>query len=898
MGVLREIRGDLGLNMNKGNSRGDSLGRRISLTTTGVVAGVFVIFFTIFIIYRVSVINTQLNTQLVRISKLAETRLVSIVWHLDVLAVSNFLKGIIADETVAYVGVVVDDVVLAKECNPDFLDREFAFFKNSADFIEQSVDITHLDTKIGIFQISLSRQKLFHELIFNLSFALALIAFGIVSIFFTSFFVTRRYVFNPLSKLEQSAKLIPAGKLITPVDTDLDLDRDDEIGVLSKAFNTKIKQLKSNIDILDSKVRVLKVELEQSKEATEKATQAQSEFLATMGHEIRTPLNSILEMAELLAETDLSRDQRHFVPALVASGELLLSIVNDILDFSKIESGRLQLESIPFSLSELVESVGGNLARRAQEKGLELLCRVAPEVHPFRVGDPVRLRQIFVNLLTNAIKFTQKGEVVLEVLNDPESSEQETLKFRVSFTGTRIAEEKLGMIFEGFSQVDTPSTRESGGTGLGLTVTRHLVELMDGRIWAESNAGVETAFVFVARIPGVKQPQSSATDLLPDLKGIRILVVDDNLMNRQILDEVFTPLGARVGEAESGGRALAELALAEKAREPYRLMLLDLKMPGMDGAHVLARMKTMELSTPPAVVMLTSSSYTGETTLYPDSSIVGYLVKPIKRSKLLEIILDILAKDLISREDRSANEKPGSIALPPLRILLAEDIETNKKLVELFLGDTPATIDAVENGKLAFEKYTLNKFDVVLMDIQMPIMDGYEATRAIRKWEQENGTDETPIIALTAHTFAQHQQKCYDAGCTGFIAKPIKKNGLLRVLAGIFPAPQTVPMAAVFGSKRIKANIKVDFQCFVPEFFEEITVALATIRRMMEDGDLDGVRTVGHGFKGAANNLEFFDLAELFFMLEKAAKNKKSELVEKQLAEVKCYLESVDIEYM
>ena len=427
------------------------------------------------------------------------------------------------------------------------------------------------------------------------------------------------------------------------------------------------------------------------------------------------------------------------------------------------------------------------LAVKAHEKHLELVCRVAPTVLVDLVGDPHRLRQVVVNLLGNAIKFTEKGEVVLLVEPDPRSTTPEALRFSISDTGIGIAVEKKEVIFDSLSQVDSSTTRKYGGTGLGLTISKRLVEMMHGQIWVESQLGQGSTFYFTATFGVQATPTHQSQIALPDLKNLRVLIVDDNPTNRLILREILLARGAIVHEARDGAEALVTWEQSQASYQPYQLVLLDCRMPGMDGFEVAEQLRKGSHLSEAVIMMLTSDERRGNVSRVRELGIRGYLVKPIKQAELLKTIGAAL-----NRTQRSRGLTGPLIAThltinrradgEPLRILLVENSSDNRLLIKVYLSKTPYELEMAENGLEGVAKFKSGNYDLVLMDVQMPVMDGYTATQQIRQWEAANARLPIPIVALTAYALQEETQKSLDAGCTAHITKPIKKAALLAIL--------------------------------------------------------------------------------------------------------------------
>ncbi len=542
-------------------------------------------------------------------------------------------------------------------------------------------------------------------------------------------------------------------------------------------------------DVTENKKR--EEELVEARTAAQKASLAKSTFLAIMSHEIRTPMNAIIGMCEILEETVLSKTQRDYLKVLREAGETLLAIINDVLDISKIECGDVEIEKSEFELDRLVEKVCDILAIKAHMKNVEFIDHISPEVPVKLIGDAYRLRQILVNLIGNSIKFTDEGEVVLSVsLAEKDGLECKTkekdgvcLLFSVKDTGIGIAKDKQEVIFDSFKQADSSTTRKFGGTGLGLSISKRLVELMGGKMWVRSEEGKGSEFFFTVEF-GLQKEKKTHTYVEPkevDVRGISTLIVDDNATNRLILKEILTAWDANVVEASGGEEAISIIKSARKKGEQFRLVLLDRRMPSVDGfevAEIIREDKKSEETT--TIMMLTSDYRMTDLNIIDKLGIGCYLVKPIKRDELKNAILTTLG--LWKAKKKEEIKKIKASDLPAMKILLVEDTEDNRLLIKAFLKDSQVEIDEAEDGKIAFEKFKKNVYDLVLMDMQMPVMDGYTATKKIRTWEKRVGAQETPVIALTAFALKGDAEKSLDAGCNTHLAKPVKMETLLNVL--------------------------------------------------------------------------------------------------------------------
>jgi len=706
----------------------------------------------------------------------------------------------------------------------------------------------------------------------------------------------------------------------------------DFMGEFSEAFNSMTRQLKLSFEEREQATRALHEQvselakarkamlnimedLEEARKVAESATKAKSDFLANMSHEIRTPMNAVIGMAHLALQTQLTPKQEDYLKKIQRSAHSLLGIINDILDFSKIEAGKMHMEATDFSLDEVLDGVSTVVGVKALEKELEFLVHTAPDAPLALVGDPLRLGQILINLCNNAVKFTDQGEIMVSTRVEERGEQETTLRFSVRDTGVGLSEEQRGKLFQAFSQADTSTTRKYGGTGLGLTISKRLVEMMGGEIWVESEPGKGSNFIFTARFGLTRKVARRRLEPSVDLRGMRVLVVDDNASSREILQSLLESMTFEVSVAASAEEGISELE-KEASGRPYRLVVMDWMMPGMDGIKACEAIKRHPgIPEKPKVIIATAYGREEVMQRSEKAGVDGFLLKPVGQSVLFDAIMIAFGKE-VSGRDRAAEAKSGAeedlVKIRGARVLVAEDNEINQQVAQEILEKGGLVVHIAGNGKEAVERVRCGDYDAVLMDIQMPVLGGFEATREIRK---EVRFKELPIIAMTAHAMAGDREKSLEAGMNDHVTKPIDPDQLFSTLVrwikpgerqvgeGTCPGsedekgeadlPLQLPgISMASGLERVGGNVKL-YTKLLGKFRKGQEDACAEIKKALESGDRESAVRLAHTVKGVSGNLGAEALYRASAELEKVLKEGGDENLEGPMQEFDARLREV-----
>jgi signal transduction histidine kinase/DNA-binding response OmpR family regulator len=708
--------------------------------------------------------------------------------------------------------------------------------------------------------LSPTREAITRLRVTSIAVGLAALLCGALVAFYGADRITR-----PLTDLRRAADAIAAGRY----EVEVRGGSGDEVGALASALRTMVERVREAVAQLTTQAK----ELTLARDGAAAANRAKSSFLANMSHEIRTPMNAVLGFTELVLDTELTAEQRRSLELVHSSSEALLTILNDILDYSKIEAEHLKLESIPFDLPKVIHATATLLAVRAREKHLELIVDVPPDVPHLVRGDPTRLRQVLVNLIGNAVKFTETGEVAASASVVERDTNRALVQFRVRDTGIGISADAQTDIFQEFTQADASMTRRFGGTGLGLAISLRLARLMGGELTVTSEVGRGSEFSFTLGFPlEASAPATVVRGRVASLSGRRLLVVDDNETNRRILRDMLGAEGIAVQEARGAEAGLEALRRAKGEGVPYDLVILDAQMPERDGFQLAADVRADPEIADTRLLMLTSAGQRGDGERCRQLGVQAYLTKPIARADLIEAVGIVLvaasstggARDVITRHSIAESRHT-------LRILLAEDNLVNQQVAMAMLVKRGHQVDVVGNGREAVDAITARAYDLVLMDIQMPEMDGFEATAVIRALPRGRTL---PIIALTAHALAGDRERCLAAGMNGYLTKPFKAHELFAAVErGVVGAGASPPVdLAAFRATMREAGAEDAVEGILDTFVEHAGGHVDALERATMSGNAEAIATAAHAFKSAAGSIRAGGLAGALQAVEQAGR--------------------------
>ncbi len=754
-------------------------------------------------------------------------------------------------------------------------------------------EVVHDGERQGTLLLNIDLSALYHTLLWQLLIALVTMLLGL---FIARIILSRltRSVLEPVTALSAMMNRVSEQADYTVRAQQSEIA---ELDVLSSGFSTMLKQIENrdrklaeHRENLEQQIIARTSQLEEAKSEAEAANRAKSDFLANMSHEIRTPMNGIIGLTHLIQKGELPSHQQDYMDKIESSAHSLLEIINDILDFSKIEAGQLEFEQIDFSLGEVLSQLADITVFKASEVGLELLFDVDRAVPQQLIGDPLRLQQVLVNLTNNAIKFTEQGEVVIEARLKQEQQGVAEIHFSVSDTGIGMTDEQLTRLFQSFSQADSSTTRKYGGTGLGLAISKQLVECMGGRIWVESEYGVGTTFHFTVQL-GIGEMHQEVVDLHQALDGIKILVVDDNEASRQILEHALSEYPLHLEVVTSGEEAIQALVQAQWQQVPYQVVLMDWQMPKLDGIETTEKIQQeLDLIAPPVIIMITAYHREEVESQATGVDLAGWITKPFYPAHLLNMVARSLSRKTAVDTHEEASEADvvsDSAVLEGKEVLLVEDNTVNQMVAREILLDAGMRVSIANNGLEAVEQVSEQQFSAVLMDIQMPVMDGYEATRKIR---ERYSSDRLPVIAMTANAMKGDREKALQAGMNDYLSKPVEVDKLHEKLglwisrtlqhqphssvvkasisveknssdAEVESWPEALPgLVVAEGVRRVVGNRKIYLHA-LENFISEKRNFIEQYTRLNEEEDSDGMIKLMHSLKGVAGTISANALA-------------------------------------